>query len=211
MIGDSTPDTVVDALRVLFANRIDLALSSTWGQDAVATTIPHPVVRSALAAETLPLLSVVRRGSNFTFQGTRKVVTSPIVAEWYAPQCTIDRLAEFWRALAPVGVEMIRALDGYTYTDENDTVGTEVLQAVGVQEIPEDSIRFVSNYVQLPDGGVFPFVSLTFDCVHTLDCLPLHEWDGLHTFDDLLARWCLTKLGAVDAADQPLLSTLTAP
>jgi len=122
---------------------------------------------------------------------------------------------EFWQALAPVGVEMIRALDGWTYTPAaipgDPDVETDVLTAVGVQEIPEDSIKFASNYVQLGDGsGTFPFVSLAFDCVHTLDCLPLHETDGLVDFTDLLARWCPTNLGATDAADQPLVSTDTA-
>jgi hypothetical protein len=215
MIGDSTPDTIVNALRALMANRLDLAFSSTWGQDAVATTIGHPVVRANLPAETLPLLSVVRRSSKNVLAGTRVMLRSQFVIEWYAPQAPTDRVLEFWQALAPVGVEMIRALDGRTYVYTPNPPGadietvTDVLTAVGVRDIPEESIGFVSNFVQTADTSVFPFVSLTVEITHTLDCLPLHETDGMDNLVALLARWCPTALGAVDAADQPLVSTLT--
>lgn len=203
-LGDDTPDALVEALIVLLASRIDRAYSTAWGESAIAKSIPYPVIRTNLGNEDLPLLSVVRRGSAYYQEGKRAHLRTSITVEWYTRQASSEVALEYWQALAPVGVEIVQALDGIGYVDN---APVNVLTPAGVTGIVRESIKFASNYVNnAVDGAVFPFVAVTFDVIHTPDCLPIHEWDDLPALTQLYAKW---RPNVLLEEMQPLVSTLT--
>lgn len=206
MFADHTPDRVIDALRVVLAARANAELQGLWSEGettypAVQRTIARPIIRSEIAAETLPLLSIVRRSIRHDWQGKQPIHRSAMVLEYVGPRTSKDHLETRWPMLYPVYNAFEAALDGVVPS----TGGGEVYTAAGMLDIPEESIRCDFNFYDL-SGGAYPFFQMQFDVRHTKTGLePWHEVRNLPVLRELFAMY----IDARPAPEQPAVSTLT--
>lgn len=205
MFADSTPDRVVDALRVVLAARANAELSGLWADDtaaypAVESTIGRPVIRTALSNERLPMLSVVRRAVKFEWQGKQRVRRASMILEYYGPKTVKDRLEERWPMLYPVFECFAAALDGRLPATTSD-----IFDAAGIFDIPEESIAVDFNFADIASTA-FPFFQMRFDVRHTSDGLP--QWHEVRALPDLLELFT-QYIDARPAPEQPAIATLT--
>lgn len=207
MFADGTPDRVVDALRLVLAERANRELAHVWGEDAagveypaVARTVGRPIIRAGLSAERLPILSVVRRSVRFDWQGKQPARRTSFVVEYVAPGGGREHLETRWPILNAVFESIAGALDGTLAG-----VAVNPLVEAGVFDVVEESIRADFNFYDFPSDA-FPFFQLQFDIRHTRDGLrQWHEVQAMPDLRELFARY----IDARPAPEQPAVATLT--
>lgn len=146
-------DALIDALRVIIAERVNAALTSTYGGDTIVTTKGYPIPLDQLVQTKLPALSVYRVNAGHVSRGRRRNdLQSQIALDYFGPATQLTKLDSTWPLLHAVWVEAIDAVcDGSALSDPSQT-----LQSAGLVDLEEGS--FAANYnFALGGGNAYPF------------------------------------------------------